>query len=163
MTHVYFKPIQRGAAIVVAALALTVGGGAYAGECPKGQELKTPRAIPIKDSVGMKRETLAAVHLKGWRDVGDLYLRTRRLTVAPQGVVPTHVHDDRPSIVYVLSGEIVEISALCAVEILHKAGEWTPEFGPGHAHYWENRTNQPVVLTSSDVISPEHFDRPEDM
>jgi len=164
MTKFSLKPILlRGAAILCAAGFMFSVTGADAGECPKGKELKSPRDIENKASVGVKRETLALIDLKGWRNVGELSLRTRRLTIAPYGVVPTHVHNDRPSIVYIVSGEIIEHSALCSVEILHKAGETTPEFGPGHEHWWENRTNQPVVLTSSDVIAPEYMDRPEDM
>lgn len=131
---------------------------ASAGQCPEGQRLLTPRKIEDKAEKGLKRETLAEVKLKGWRGVGDLLLRTRRLTLAPGGIVPTHYHDDRPSIVYVVRGEILEHSVFCAVPILHKAGEFTPEFGDFHGHWWENASGQEVVLTSSDVIPPEYRD-----
>jgi len=73
--------------------------------------------------------------------------------------LPYRDHDDRPSIVYIISGEIKEHSALCAVPILHRAGEWTPELGKGHAHWWRNVGNVPVVLTSSDVL-PEMMEDP---
>jgi quercetin dioxygenase-like cupin family protein len=76
----------------------------------------------------------------------------RRLTVAVDGIVPTHEHHDRPSIVLIQSGEIIEHSAFCAVPILHKAGDSTPEFGPGHKHWWENKSGAPVVLISTDVV-----------
>ena len=133
---------------------------ANAGQCPADKVLVQPRAIEDKPDVGVERETLSMISLKGWRGVGDLFLRTRRLTVAVNGIVPTHEHDDRPSIVYVVSGEIIEHSAFCSVPILHRAGEWTPEFGPGHKHWWENRSNVAVVLTSSDVVPPEMMDDP---
>ena len=132
--------------------------GVHAGQCPPDQVLAQPRAVEEKPDIGIKRETLSTVPLKDWRGVGDLHLRTRRLTVAADGFIPTHQHDDRPSIVYVVKGELIEHSAFCAVPILHKEGEWTPEFGPGHVHWWENRTGREVVLLSSDVIPPEYFD-----
>jgi quercetin dioxygenase-like cupin family protein len=144
-------------ATTIAALAALLAGTTWvqAGECPADKVLKTPRKIESKDSVAVTRETLATIKLTGWRGVGDLFLRTRKLTIGPKGVVPTHEHDDRPSIVYIVSGELIEHSTFCSVPIRHKAGEWTPEFGPGHAHWWENPTNKPAVVTSSDVVDQE--------
>lgn len=138
--------------------AILAARGASAGSCPAGKDLATPRAIESKDSVGVDRETLSVVDLKGWRNVGPLFLRTRRLTIAPHGIVPTHEHEDRPSIVFVVEGELIEHSSLCSVPIHHKAGEWTPEFGPGHAHWWENPTSRKAVVTSSDVVDKETID-----
>lgn len=150
-----------GRAALVLGLAALSAGTAQAGTCPKDQVLTEPRKIPEAPDVGIRRETLSIVNLTGWRGVGDLRLRTRRLTVAVGGIVPTHQHDDRPSIVYVVKGEIVEHSALCAVPILHREGEWSPEFGKGHAHWWENKTDKEVVLTSSDVVPPDMLDDPD--
>jgi quercetin dioxygenase-like cupin family protein len=134
---------------------------AVAGECPKESVLTTPREIGDHADVGIKRKTLAVIDLTGWRNVGNLRLRTRRLTVPVGGVVPTHWHDDRPSIVYVVKGEIIEHSTLCSVPILHREGEWTPEFGKGHGHWWENKGTAEVILTSSDVVPPEELDGPD--
>ena len=117
-----------------------LGVSAQAGSCPKDKVLSIPRSIESKDSVGVGRETLAIVKLAGWRGVGDLFLRTRRLTVDPHGIIPTHTHEDRPSIVYLVSGELIEHSTFCSVPIRHKAGEWAEEFGAGHGHWWENAT-----------------------
>jgi quercetin dioxygenase-like cupin family protein len=134
---------------------------ASAGSCPPDKVLSKPRDIGDHKDVGVKRKTLAVIDLSKWRTVGDLRLRTRRLTIPVGGVVPTHEHDDRPSIVYIVKGEIIEHSTLCSVPILHKAGEWTPEFGPGHAHWWENKGKTEVVLTSSDVVPPDQLDGPD--
>ena len=153
------KSILVPAAMVTAIISqLAAIGGANAGTCPADKVLKQPRSIESKDSVGVERETLSVVNLKGWRNVGDLFLRTRRLTIAPHGIVPTHEHDDRPSIVFVVEGELIEHSTLCAVPIRHKAGEWTPEFGAGLAHWWENPTNKTAIVTSSDVVDQETID-----
>lgn len=149
-------------ALVAGALAGFAGlSPALAGSCPKESVLTKPRTIEDVPEKFLKRMTLAEVFLKGWRGLGELSLRTRRLTIAPGGFVPTHYHDDRPSIVYIVSGEIWEHSTFCAVPILHKAGEYTEEFGPYHGHWWENKGTETVVLTSSDVIPPEYRDEPE--
>ncbi len=144
-----------------AAMIAVVGAGqAQAGECPADKVLQQPRKIEDVAEKHLKRETLAVIPLKGWRGVGDLLLRTRRLTIGPGGFVPTHYHNDRPSIVYIIQGEIIEHSTSCSVPIVHRAGEWTPEFGDFHGHWWENRSGSDVVLTSSDVIPPDQQDMP---
>ena len=134
---------------------------ALAGSCPKESELAKPRKIENAPDVGVTREILSMVPLKGWRGVGDLMLRTRRLTVAKDGIVPYHEHDDRPSIVTIVTGELIEHSTLCAVPIVHRAGESTAEFGAGHAHWWANKTGATVVLLSSDVVPPEMMNDPD--
>ncbi len=160
-------PRTTAAALAVASLLPVM---ALAGECPPDQKLAEPRELEMAPDIGIKRPILAAVPLTGWRDLGEMSLRLRQLTVLPGGVVPTHWHNDRPSIVYVISGEIWEHSNHCAVPILHRAGEVTPEFGDSHGHWWENTTDEPVVLISTDVVpwidSP-HYEsskgvRPED-
>jgi quercetin dioxygenase-like cupin family protein len=153
--------MTRTTAALAATLAVAFTGSvsaAQAGSCPQDKVLATPRSIESKDSVAVERETLAVVKLSGWRGVGDLFLRTRRLTIGPHGVIPTHTHEDRPSIVYVVEGELIEHSTFCSVPIVHKAGEWTPEFGPGHGHWWENPTGKRAVVTSSDVVDQETID-----
>jgi quercetin dioxygenase-like cupin family protein len=153
-----FLSARHAVATLLAGAALIASGAAFAGECPTEYVLATPRAVEEKPDIGVARPTLTVVHLKDWRGVGDLYLRMRQLTIAANGIVPTHQHDDRPSIVYVAKGELIEHSSFCAVPILHKEGEWSPEFGAGHEHWWENRTGKEVVVISADVIPPEFFD-----
>lgn len=136
-------------AIIVAA---SIASVAHAGSCPEEHALTQPRELENMPDAGTGRRVLAAVDLNGWRDMGNFQLRMRRLVVDAKGIVPTHTHDDRPSIVYIVTGEMIEHSALCAVPIVHKAGDWTPEFGPGHAHWWENPTDKVVTLISTDVV-----------
>ena len=147
----------RRAALASGFLAIGIGAAA-AGECPKDKMLLAPRSIESKDSVGVTRETLGLVDLKGWRNVGPLFLRTRLLKIAPGGIVPTHNHDDRPTLVYIVSGEIIEHNTYCLVPILWKAGEESREFGPGFGHWWENKGSVEVVLTSSDIVDQETVD-----
>jgi quercetin dioxygenase-like cupin family protein len=139
-------------AFFAAAVVVWGAAPAYAGACPPDKVLKTPREIENAPDIGVERPVLHEVDLTGWRNMGHFYLRMRRLTVAVNGVVPTHEHHDRPSIVLIQTGEIIEHSAFCAVPILHKAGDSTPEFGPGHKHWWENKSGAPVILISTDVV-----------
>jgi quercetin dioxygenase-like cupin family protein len=158
-------PILKGTKTMKIFLAAAIGlavtaTNAFAGECPVDQVLTTPREIENAPDVGVERPVLHEVDLTGWRGMGSFHLRMRRLTVAVDGIVPTHAHDDRPSIVLIQTGEIIEHSAFCAVPILHKEGESTPEFGPGHKHWWENKSGKVVVLISTDVVPVEMKDEP---
>ena len=133
-------------------LSIALTTGAQAGSCPKDQVLTKPRELQQIPPAGLTREILANVRLEGWRDMGGFILRMRRLELMPGGFVPTHEHSDRPSIVYVVKGQVVEHSSLCGVPILHVAGDSTPEFGAGHAHWWENTSNEVVTFISTDVL-----------
>lgn len=153
------NPISlRIAALGALVLGTALAGPAVAGECPAEHRLAKARAIDEKPDIGVKRETLDTVALKGWRGVGDLHLRLRKLTIAKDGIVPTHQHDDRPSIVIIVNGWLIEHSSTCAVPIVHRAGDVAAEFGPQEEHWWENRSGEDVVVLSADVIPPEFFD-----
>lgn len=141
------------AATFLAASFAIVSSAAFAGECPADKVLKTPRQIEnVTDASKLTAEVVTTVDPSGWRGVKGLMLRTRRLTVLPGGFVPTHSHEDRPAIIYFISGEIVENNSTCGVPIVHKAGESIGEFGAGVQHWWENKGKEPVVLISSDLV-----------
>lgn len=153
----YRRAAYAAAAVIGAAAVLFAASiaPAIAGECPEADRVDTPLTLTAPPDVGTVRQVLNYVDLTGWRGVDGLALRMRRLIVAKDGFVPLHWHDDRPSIVYVVSGEIIEHSALCKTPIVHKAGDSTPEFGPGHAHWWENKSGKEVVLISTDAVPNE--------
>lgn len=149
---------QRAAAGGMLAAALSVTALAVqAGECPSGQR--------VVDGQGQKPGPMAP------KDVGDVVrastdlskepvalpgrlLRLRQLDVKPGGIVPWHSHDNRPAIIYIVSGEIVEYASNCAVPIVHKAGEATTERN-GTSHWWKNESSTPAVLLSSDLFPVE--------
>lgn len=144
-----------GAAITVAP---TTRAKAANRKCAGERKLAKPRDLAVVAEKSLKRQTLEEVSLKDWRGVGDLFLRMRMLTIEPGGFVPTHYHDDRPSIVYVLQGELIEHNSFCSEPVLHRAGDWTAEFGPFVGHWWENRGTQTAIVLSADVIPPEYKD-----
>lgn len=135
-----------------AVMGFVLAAPAIAGVCAEEDVLTEPRELRQAPSIAVGRQVLAEVDLTGWRDMGNFKLRTRRLIIDINGVVPTHNHGDRPSIVYILDGEILEHNAYCAKPILHVTGDVAAESGPGHIHWWENVSDRPVVVLSSDVI-----------
>lgn len=126
---------------------------AFAGECP-ADKLKADAVKPV--SHGPKDVTdkvLAAIDLsKEKASLNGHMMRVRKLEIQPGGIVPWHSHAERPALIYVVSGEIVENASNCAVPIVHKAGEVARET---HAtsHWWQNNGRATVVLLSFDIQS----------
>ena len=129
-------------------------GAAYAGTCPadkvvasgKGQPQSSAPAAGVTDTVVVFTD-LATEPV----NINDRLFRLRKLVVQPGGVVPWHSHADRPALITILSGEIVEYASTCAVPIVHKAGESTSETH-ATAHWWKNTGSVPCVLTSADLF-----------
>jgi quercetin dioxygenase-like cupin family protein len=128
--------------------------GAIAGECPadkrvadgKGQQMSTAAAKGVKDVVrsttDLSKEPAA---------INDRLFRLRQLDIEPGGIVPWHSHGNRPAMIYVVSGEVIEYASNCTVPIVHKTGDVAPEKN-GTQHWWQNNTNAPVVLISVDLF-----------
>jgi quercetin dioxygenase-like cupin family protein len=124
---------------------------AFAGECPANQmraDATKPVATAAKD---VTDKVLSQIDLSAEKVAlkGHL-MRVRRLDVQAGGIVPWHSHEDRPALIYVVSGEIYEHASNCAVPILHKAGEVARETH-ATAHWWKNEGKTPVVLLSFDI------------
>jgi quercetin dioxygenase-like cupin family protein len=85
-------------------------------------------------------------------------MRVRKLEVQPGGIVPWHSHEDRPALIYVVSGQIHEYASNCAIPIAHKAGEVSVE-KLGVQHWWKNNGKAPAVLLSAYLF---HDDKHED-
>ena len=148
------RTLITGAVAAVFSLAATA---AIAGECPAGKQ--------VPDGQGQKMSSAAA---KGVKDVvrsstdlskepaainGRLF-RLRQLDIEPGGVVPWHSHANRPAMIYIVSGEIIEYASNCAVPIVHKTGDVASEKS-GTQHWWQNNTGAPVVLISVDLFPVE--------
>ena len=136
----------------VVSATLLVAPAALADECPTGKRgvvVTKPVTTPAQ---GVTDTVLASIDLaKEPVKLADHLQRLRKLVVHPGGVVPWHSHDDRPALIYIIEGEIVEYASTCAVPIVHKAGEVTAET-KGTAHWWKNLTDKPVTLLSFDIL-----------
>ena len=158
------RPIWRqvAAAAVVAGALSVAATAASAGECPAdkrvadGQGQKpgpmTPKDVTdvVRASTDLSKEPAGA---KG------RLLRLRQLDMQPGGIVPWHSHGNRPAMIYVVSGEVVEYASNCAVPIVHRTGDVAPEKN-GTSHWWQNIGKSTAVLISVDFFPVE--DKRED-
>lgn len=136
------------------AAAFAFGTTAVAGECPATQRVadgkgQKPGPTAPKD---VTDKIIAMTDLtKEQLGIKDRLFRARQLEIKPGGIVPWHSHGDRPAMIYVVSGEIVEYASTCAVPIVHRAGEVTAERAPT-SHWWQNTGTVPAVLISVDLF-----------
>ena len=155
-----FSPITSGRAfgrsIALAGLAagsMLIGiSSAVAGGCPAEKMKADVRQPATHAAKGVTDTVLAAIDLeKEPAKIKERQLRFRKLAIEPGGIVPWHSHDDRPAIIYVAEGEIVEYASNCADPIVHKAGDIRPETH-GTSHWWQNLGNKTVILFVGDVL-----------
>ena len=144
------------------ALACAIAGSAlatstaFAGECPADKVKANTREKVDFKPIGVTDVTLGSIDLeKQPAHLNDRELRFRKLTIEPGGIVPWHSHDDRPALIYVQQGEIVEYASNCADPIVHKAGDIRPEVY-GTSHWWKNLGSQTVILYVGDVRKDSH-------
>jgi quercetin dioxygenase-like cupin family protein len=147
-----------GRGLVIAGMiagAITLTSSAFAGECPadkQGANAREPVTFAAKDVTDtvLAATDLAdeAPKLKGSK------MRVRKLTIQPGGIVPWHSHGERPALIYVIEGEIVEYASNCSVPILHKAGEVARETHVT-SHWWKNLGARTVTLLSFDIMHDE--------
>lgn len=140
------------ASVIAVGMVSLSAATAMAGTCPAnkvtadGQKAGATAHKDVTDTV------IASIDLsKEAPALKEHKFRMRRLVVQPGGVVAWHSHKERPAIIYVVSGSIVEYSSTCAVPIVHKAGDVAQETHTT-AHWWKNTTKKPVVLLSSDIL-----------
>jgi len=136
---------------VACLIAGTATTTAFAGECPADKMKADAREKTDVKAVGVTDVTLGAIDLgKQPAHIEGRELRFRKLTIEPGGIVPWHSHDDRPALIFVQQGEIVEYASNCEVPITHKAGEIRPEMY-GTSHWWKNLGKETVILYVGDV------------
>jgi quercetin dioxygenase-like cupin family protein len=151
------RTIWQGLALAgIIAGSVATASTALAGECPAGKMQPNVRPMVDTKPVGVTDVTLGAINLeKQPANIRDRELRFRKLTIEPGGIVPWHSHDDRPALIYVQQGEIVEYASNCAEPIVHKAGEIRPEVA-GTSHWWKNLGKETVILYVGDVRKDPH-------
>ncbi len=125
---------------------------ANAGTCP-ADKVTTDGAKPGPSAhKGVTDKVIASIDLAGEAPkLNEHQFRLRRLVVQPGGIVAWHSHEERPAIIYIISGTIVEHASTCAVPIVHHAGDVARETHLTK-HWWQNMTGKPVVLLSADIL-----------
>ena len=139
--------------VVVGAFVLAAGS-AFAGESPADKRVadgqgQKPGPMAPKDVTDVVRATTDLAREPA--AIAGRQFRLRQLELKPGGIVPWHSHDDRPAMIYVVSGEVVEYASSCAVPIVHRAGDVAPE-KHGTSHWWKNTGNGTAVLISVDLF-----------
>jgi quercetin dioxygenase-like cupin family protein len=147
--------IWRSLAIAgIAAGALSISAGAQAGQCPAGKLVADGQGQKpgATKPVGVGDKVIGSIDL-GNEPIGikDRKFRLRKLVIEPGGIVPWHSHGDRPAIIYVVEGTVVEYASTCAVPIEHKAGDTAAETH-GTSHWWKNTGKKAAVLLSADLL-----------
>jgi quercetin dioxygenase-like cupin family protein len=151
--HMSFRNLARLAALALAAGFLATA--AEAGQCPAGKQMADATKPSTAAAKGVTDTVLSTIELSQEpARIDGRKLRLRRLVIQPGGIVPWHSHGDRPAIIYIVQGEVIEHASNCAVPIVHKAGEATPETAKV-AHWWENKGKETVVLLSADLLRDE--------
>jgi len=132
---------------------LGLAGPALAGECP-ADKVKADAVKPVTHGPkGVTDKVLSSIDLAGEKvALKGHMMRVRKLEVQPGGIVPWHSHAERPALIYIVSGEIVENASNCAVPIVHKAGEVARE-SHATAHWWQNNGKAAAVLLSFDIAA----------
>jgi len=137
---------------IVAGLAVLLSTSAFAGNCPADKVMTDAQKPGATKPAGVDDKVIGSIDLaKEAPGLEQHKLRLRRLVIQPGGVVPWHSHDDRPALIYVAEGEIIEYASNCAAPIVHKAGEIRPETS-GTSHWWKNLGDKTVVLYVGDVL-----------
>ena len=151
MIYINGKPLLV-AALLLGAMA---AGTAQAGECPADQTKADVREAVSFEPAGVTDDVLAAIPLaEEGPMLADRQMRVRRLVIQPDGIVPWHSHADRPALIYVVEGEILEYASNCNVPIVHQAGEVARETHVV-SHWWKNLSTAPVTLLSFDILHDE--------
>jgi quercetin dioxygenase-like cupin family protein len=148
---------RRVATAAAVAGAMSFAAAASAGECPAGERRpdgsgQKPGATAPKD---VTDKVIASTELGKERvKLNDRLFRARRLDIKPGGIVPWHSHDNRPAMIYIVQGTVTEYASTCAVPIVHRAGDISPE-RLGTSHWWQNTGKETAVLISVDIFQVE--------
>ena len=109
---------------------------------------------PPAKSAGLHSETLRLTPLEGEiESIDEAELRMRLITLEPGGHTALHVHENRPGIVYIVSGEIYNHPKGKPAERV-PAGSIFYET-QGYTHYIENRGAVAATLVSADIVTGE--------
>ncbi len=155
--HQHLKLLRIGVAGVFAGAMAIAATAVNAGDCPADKKVadgqgqkpgpNAPKDVTdvVRAMTDLSKEPAA---IKGRQ------FRLRQLEMKPGGIVPWHSHGDRPAMIYIVAGEVVEYASSCAVPIVHKTGDIAPEKN-GTWHWWQNTGKTPAVLISVDLFPVE--------
>lgn len=134
--------ISRRLFIAASALA-ALPVSAMADTCPPDKKGENLISTGPSAGVGVTDVVLASIDLSKEKvALAGHTMRTRRLTVEPEGIVPWHSHADRPAMIFMIQGELTEHTNTCAVPVVLRAGEIIAETHIVQ-HWWRTRARKP--------------------
>lgn len=83
--------------------------------------------------------------------ISGMYLRVRRVTLEPGGVVGVHQHSRRPGVLYMLEGELIEVRNDSNTSFQRGAGDVSFEKG-GVIHWWRNDSGADAKALVVDIV-----------
>ena len=104
------------------------------------------------DNQGTNTKALGSIELATEAEgTNGRQLRARSVSIEPGGHTAVHSHKGRPTLEYVLQGQVIEIRN--GVEVPHGPGDVVKGTGDV-THWWENRGTTTVILVPFDVYTP---------
>ena len=143
-----------GALALASVLTVSLGQAsvAHAGSCPANKVSTDGQKPGATEHKNVTDKVIASIDLaEEALKLNGTKFRLRQLVVQPGGVVAWHSHEERPAIIYIVSGSIVEYASTCAVPITHRAGDVARETHTTK-HWWKNTSKKPAVLLSTDIL-----------
>jgi quercetin dioxygenase-like cupin family protein len=108
---------------------------------------------PPAANVGQSQEILRSLDLTGELDsVKGRSLRMRKITLQPGGIQALHNHVDRPTVTYLLQGQMTYHQDGKPNQVVN-AGDGSSE-GRSTAHWGENTGTGPAVWIAVDIPVP---------
>jgi len=104
------------------------------------------------ESTHISADVLGTVDLNTVRELEGKQVRVRLITIAPDGKVAVHQHDDRPGLAQILSGVAVEYRDKKAIH--HRPGSVAFE-QDGDTHWWHNPYKEEVRALVVDILPKE--------
>lgn len=117
--------------------------------CPAGRTLENARIGSDNEGRGVTSEDIALVPLA---NDPSRAVRMRRLTVAPDGIIPWHLHDQVQGMALIVSGRMTELRNSCLDEIEYRAGDVAIE-DASTAHGWRNESDETAVVLVAHVVA----------
>lgn len=148
--------------LMVAAATAAMSGAALAqcGGAARAQDNATRTVMGLEGPAapsGFKPELLGLVPLDDQIDgMTGWNLRTRRVTFEPGGVAPVHPHVHRPTLFFIVEGEVVEYRSDVDGPQPHKAGD-AVQIKHGNAHWWKNESDVKAVVIATDIVSDDEL------
>ncbi len=111
------------------------------------------QAAPPTETKGQSAVELQKIDLSSEIDsTQGRFLRLRKITLQPGGVLGIHTHKDRPAVSYFLQGELTYHQEGKGDTVIGAEGGFAE--GKATTHWVENRSKVPAIWIAADIFKP---------